>query len=52
MVHLSYLGRLKHTHRATREAKFEDLTFLPYNFHFLFRKHNCMMLEFIFEEGK
>ena len=44
--------RPKHTLRATRETKFENLTFLPYNFHFLLHKHNHMMPEFIFEEGK
>ena len=44
--------RLKHTLRATSEAKFENLTVVSNNFYFLLHKHNCMMLEFIFEEGK
>ena len=44
--------RPKHTLRATREAKFANLTILPYDFHPLLHKHNYMMLEFIFEEEK
>ena len=31
--------RPKHTLRVTREAKFENLTFLPNNSHFLLQKH-------------
>ena len=42
--------RPKHTFRVTRETKFENFTFLPYNFYFLLHKDNYMMLEFIFEE--
>ena len=41
----------KNTVAITRESKFENLTFLPYNFYFLLPKNNYMMLEFIFEEG-
>ena len=42
MVHESS-WRPKHTLRATREAKFENLTF--FHFHFLLRKQNYMMPE-------
>ena len=51
MVHPELSWRPKHTLRATKEAKFENLTFLSYSFHFLLHRNIYMLLKFIFEEG-
>ena len=39
MVYLSYFVGQNNL-RATREAKFEDLLFFTYNFHFVLHKYN------------
>ena len=51
MVYLSYRGD-QSILLATREAEFENSTFLPYDFHFLLPENNYLMLEFIFKVGK